>query len=108
MELENAPVDVPVLIEPVGDNGYRATGAGGFSVGLTADGATPAEAMQRLADQVRLRVTAGATLTELSVAPAPAPWAQDAGYLRDDPLYEPWREAMEAHRRALEEDPKAL
>src|SRR6202044_786026 len=91
-----SPMEVPVIIEPVTGNGYRVTGAGGLSVGLTAEGATAAEAIDRLADQVRMRVNSGAKLAELSVGPAAAaPWKQDAGYLHDDPLYEPWRAAME-------------
>jgi hypothetical protein len=45
--------------------------------------------------------------SELNVAGGPAPWKQDAGYLRDDPLYEPWRAAMEEYRRRLDEDPDA-
>jgi hypothetical protein len=53
-------------------------------------------------------VNAGATVAELSVAATAAPWKQDAGYLHDDPLFEPWREAMEAYRRRLDEDPEAL
>jgi hypothetical protein len=105
---ERAAVEVPVIIEPITGSGYRAIGAGGLSVGLTADGATAAEAIDRLADQVRLRVNAGARLAELNVAGGPAPWKQDAGYLSDDPLYEPWRAAMEEYRRQLDEDPEAL
>jgi hypothetical protein len=101
-------VEFPVIIEPITGSGYRATGAGGLSVGLTADGATAAEAIDRLADQVRLRVNAGARLAELNVAGGTAPWQQDAGYLQDDPLYEPWRAAMEEYRRQLDEDPEAL
>ncbi|MGP0066850.1 MAG: hypothetical protein ACLQGP_25075 [Isosphaeraceae bacterium] len=101
-------MEVPVIIEPVAGNGYRATGAGGLSVGLIAEGATAAEAIDRLADQVRMRVNAGAALAELSIAASAAPWRQDAGYLHDDPLYEPWREAMEEYRRQLDEDPEAL
>jgi hypothetical protein len=81
-------VEIPVIIEPLTGNGYRVTGAGGLSVGLTAEGATAAEAMDRLADQVRMRVNAGARLAELSVAASAAPWKQDAGYLQNDPLYE--------------------
>ena len=77
---------LPVIIEPVTGNGYRATGAGGLSVGLTAEGATAAEAIDRLADQVRTRVNAGAKLAELSVAADAAPWKQDAGYLQDEPF----------------------
>jgi hypothetical protein len=105
---ESAAVEVPFIIEPITGSGYRATGAGGLSVGLTADGATATEAIDRLADQVRLRVNAGARLAELNVAGGTAPWKQDAGYLRDDPLYEPWRAAMEEYRRQLDEDPEAL
>src|SRR3982750_712996 len=74
----------PVLIEPVDGNGFRITGAGGLSVGLTAEGATVAEAMDRLAARVRQRVDAVAKLADLDVSEIPAPWQQDAGYLRDD------------------------
>ena len=101
-------VGVPVIIETVNGNGYRATGAGGLSVGLIAEGATAAEAIDRLAEQVRTRVNAGAKLAELSVDASEAPWKEDAGYLRDDPLFEAWREAMETYRRNLDEDPDAL
>jgi hypothetical protein len=101
-------VEVPVIIEPVTGNGYRAIGAGGLSLGLSAEGATAAEAIDRLAEQVRMGVDAGARLAELSVAASLAPWMQDAGYLQDDPLYEPWREAMVEYRRQLDEDPEAL
>ena len=101
-------MEVPVIIETVTGNGYRVTGAGGLSVGLTAEGATEAEAIERLAEQVRTRVNAGARLAELSVAADAAPWKQNAGYLRDEPLYEAWREAMEEYRRKLDEDPEAL
>ncbi len=99
---------VPVIIETVMGNGYRATGAGGLSVGLTAEGATEAEAIERLAEQIQTRVNAGARLSELNVAAEPAPWKQNAGYLRDEPLYDRWREAMEENRRKLDEDPDAL
>jgi hypothetical protein len=101
-------MEIPVIIEPLTGNGYRATGAGGLSVGLTAEGATAAEAMDRLVDQVRMRVCAGAKLAEVSVAASAAPWKQDAGYLENDSLYEPWRDAMEEYRRRLDEDPEAL
>jgi hypothetical protein len=101
-------VEIPVIIEPLTGNGYRVIGAGGLSVGLTAEGATAAEAMDRLADQVRMRVSAGAKLAELSVSASAAPWKQDAGYLQKDPLYEPWRDAMEEYRRRLDVDPEAL
>jgi hypothetical protein len=101
-------MEVPVIVEPLAGNGYRATGAGGLSVGLTAEGATPAEAIDRLAVQVQARLTAGAELAQVLLPAGTAAWKQDAGYLRDEPLYEPWREAMEENRRKLDEDPDAL
>jgi hypothetical protein len=101
-------MEVPVIVETVTGNGYRVTGAGGLSVGLTAEGATAEEAIDRLAEQIRSRVNAGAKLRDLSVAAGVAPWKQDAGYLRDEPLYEPWRDAMEEYRRNLDDDPVAL
>lgn len=101
-------MEVPVVIEPVSGNGYRATGAGGLSVGLTAEGATAAEAVDRLVEQVRTRVHAGAKLAAVSVAAGAAPWKLDAGYLHDEPLFEPWCAAMEEYRRKLDEDPDAL
>jgi hypothetical protein len=105
---EGYAVEVPVIIEPATGLGYRATGAGGLSVGLTAEGATADEAVDRLAEQIQTRVRAGAKLAEVRVATAEAPWKQDAGCLRDVPLYQPWREAMEEYRRVLDEDPEAL
>jgi len=101
-------VDVPVIIEPVIGAGYRAIGAGGLSVGLSAEGATAEEAVDRLAEQVRARLHAGAMIAGLAIAAPVASWEQDAGYLKDDPLYDSWREAIEEHRRRLDEDPEAL
>jgi hypothetical protein len=101
-------LEIPIIIEPVTGNGFRATGAGGLSVGLIAEGATVGEALNRLAEQVRTRLDAGAKLAELNVDAGTISCRQDAGYLRDDPLYEPWRVAMEEYRRKLDEDPEAL
>src|SRR5438045_4856115 len=101
MRKGRSSVEVPVIIEPVTGNGYRATGAGGLSVGLAAEGATAAEAIDRLADQIRSRVNAGAKLADLSGAGA-APWRQDAGYRQDETLYEPWREGLDGYRLRVE------
>jgi hypothetical protein len=101
-------VGIPVIIETVNGNSYRVTGAGGLSVGLTAEGATEAEAIDRLAEQVRARVDAGARLRELTLSADWAPWKQDAGCLSDEQLYDEWVGAMELYRRELDEDAEAL
>lgn len=100
-------MEVPVIIEPLAGQGFRAIGAGGLSLGLSAEGPTAQEAIDRLAQQVQTRLQSGATIAELNVAEG-APWKADAGYLRDEPAFEAWREAMEEYRRKLDEDPEAL
>jgi hypothetical protein len=102
-------VEIPVLLEPVAGNGYRATGTEGLSVGLTAEGATREEAMDKLGELVKARISRGAEIRPLQVAASgPHPWSHFAGCLRDDPMYDAWRQAMEEYRRKLDEDPDAL
>ena len=107
-EYEGYAVDVSVVIEPVTGIGYRAIGAGGISVGLTAESATADEAIDRLAALVQHRLNSGARLAQLSVGTESAPWKQDGKYLRDSPLYQTWREAIEGYRRQLDDDSEAL
>ena len=100
-------MELATIVEPIGGNGYRAIGAGGLSLGLSAEGATQLEAIEKLGKLVQARITTGALIVPLHV-PRPHPFAQDAGYLRDDPLLDAWKEAMTEARRRLDEDPGAL
>src|SRR5207248_2597981 len=54
-------VQIPVLIEPVAGNGYRARGAELFS--LSAEGATREEALAKLREQLEARMKAGGSVT---------------------------------------------
>jgi hypothetical protein len=101
-------VEIPILIEPVAGNGYRAIGTEGLSVGLAAEGATREEAMNKLGELIKARVAKGAEVRPLRVTAGPHPWSDQAGSLRDDPMYDAWRQAMEDYRRRLDEDPDAL
>jgi hypothetical protein len=58
-------VGVSVIVEPSAGKGFRAFGAGGLSVGLTAEGATAAQAIDRLAELVQPRLHAGTRLAEV-------------------------------------------
>ena|SRR3989442_8461638 len=98
-------MELPTIVERIAGNGYRAIGAGGLSVGLSAEGATPTEALDKLGELVKTRITTGAEIVSLSVPSGPHPWSGDAGYLRDDPLLAAWRNAMEEARRRLDDDP---
>lgn len=101
-------MEIPVLIEPVKENGYRAIGAGGLSVGLAAEGRTRQEALDKLGQLLQVRLEQGAEIIPLPLPSQPHPWSQDFGWLRDDPLLPAWRQAMEAYRQQLDEDPDAL
>jgi hypothetical protein len=100
-------VETTAIIEPVAGNGYRAIGASGLSSGLSAEGATAEDAMNRLDALVRDRKAHGAKVVTLNVGD-PHPWSKDAGWLRDNPLYDAWRQSMEDYRQQLDEDPDAL
>ncbi len=72
-------MEIPVVIEPIAGNGFRVTGAGGLPVGLSAEGATPDEAIHRLTEQIRIQVNAGARNADLEVPFESPPWLADAG-----------------------------
>lgn len=99
-------MQIPVLVEPVGDNGFRATG--GEPVPLTAEGTTEAEALANLKEAIQGRLINGARLVPLEIPVAEHPWLPYAGTLKDDPLLEEWKEAMAEYRRQMDADPNVL
>jgi hypothetical protein len=99
-------MQIPVLIERVDSNGYRARGLEPF--GFTAEGATEEEALQKLREQVQSRLASGARVVQLDV-PEEHPWARFAGTWKEgDPFIEEWKKAVEEYRRQIDEDPDAL
>jgi hypothetical protein len=101
-------MELSVIVEPVAGNGYRATGTEGLSFGLAAEGTTREEALERLNGLVKARAARGAEVRPLQDPTGPHPWSRFAGTLRDEPLFDAWQQAMEEHRRRLDEDPDAL
>lgn len=96
-------MQIPVLIEPVPGNGYRARG--GEPLVLTAEGATPDEALQKLRELLGNRLTGETRLVPLEVPNGDNPWRQMAGMFKDDPLFEDCLKAMAEYRKEVEEDP---
>jgi hypothetical protein len=96
-------MQLSVLIEPVPANGYRARC--GEPLPLTAEGATPEEALQKLRELVQSRLMGGARLVTLEVPDGDNPWRQMAGMYKDDPLFDEWQRAIAEYRRQVEEDP---
>ena len=99
-------MQIPILIEPLAGNGFRARGCEPFA--LTADGATREEALHKLGEQLRARLKAGAQIVPLEIAEQDNPWRQFAGMFEGDPLFDEWQSAIAENRRKADEDPDVL
>jgi tRNA(fMet)-specific endonuclease VapC len=95
-------MQIPVLIEPVAENGFQAIAAEPFR--MTAMGATRDEAVRKLRDQIMKRLAKGGVLTTIEVSAGEEhPLAKYAGIWReDDPLIEEWKKAVEEYRRQVD------
>ena len=96
-------MQIPVLIEPVAGNGYRARGGEPFA--LTAEGPTREAALARLKEQLRARLEGGAEIVCLELGPQPHPLADFVGIFKDDPMLDEWKQAMASYRRKIDERP---
>jgi hypothetical protein len=98
-------MQIPVLIERVPGNGYRARGAEPW--GLSGEGATREEAMANLRAQCEAKRQEGAEWVSLELSPSPHPWMEFAGMFKDDALIDEWKKSVEEYRQKVEDDPAA-
>ena len=98
-------MQIPILIEPVAGNGFRSRGGEPF--GLSVEGATRQEVLDKLKEQLAACLRDGTELVSLDVTAQPAsnPWVQFAGMFKDDPYFEEWQQAIADNRRKMDEDP---
>lgn len=98
-------MEIPVLIEPVAGNGYRAKC--GEPLPITAEGRTRDEALANLRRLVEQRVAAGAEVAAMSVPAKNVanPWAGFAGMFKDDPYFDEVVDIMAENRRKMDTDP---
>jgi hypothetical protein len=96
-------VQIPVLIEPTGRNGYVARAGAPFN--WSAEGATPDEAVEKLRQEASRRLAAGAAVAAIDVPDGGHPFAPLVGSLNGHPLLDEWRQAMADARRAEDGDP---
>jgi predicted RNase H-like HicB family nuclease len=91
-------VRIPILIEPVADNGFRAKTGAPFE--LSADGATRDEAIDGLRQLLQNRLNDGAQLDAIDVPSASQPnaWTHFAGMFKDDPYFDEWQQAIAENR----------
>lgn len=96
-------MEIPVLVEPLAEGGFRARSAD--PLGLTAQGDTPDAALRHLRELIETRTTSGAFLTTIDVAVPKYGPHPGAGIYRDEPLFDRWRAEIEAYRQQVEDDP---
>jgi predicted RNase H-like HicB family nuclease len=96
-------MQIPVLVEPVANNGYRASA--GEPLPLSAEGATPEEAVRNLRAALVHQLKDGKQLSSVDIA-SENPWLAMAG-MHDptDPLVQEWKQEMAAYRQEVEDDP---
>jgi predicted RNase H-like HicB family nuclease len=99
-------MQIPVLVERVKGNGYRARGKDPFTV--SARGATRAEALAKLRAKIQTKLKNGTEIVGLEVGPEPHPLAEFAGMFKDDPLFDDWQKAIAEYRRQVDADPDYL
>ncbi len=95
----NAAMQIPVLIESLAGNGYRAKG--GEPLALSAEAPTRDEAVARLKGLIADRLALGAELISLDVEPR----QRLPGWSQDDSLLDEWQAAMSEYRRQVDADP---
>jgi predicted RNase H-like HicB family nuclease len=94
-------MQIPILIEPVSGNGFRARGGEPFAV--TADGATREEALHKLREVIHARIAAGGQVVPLDLPETAHPLAPFAGMFKDDPLFDEWQAAIAEYRQQVDE-----
>jgi hypothetical protein len=95
-------VQIPVVVEPVKGNGFRAWSAD--PVAVSAKGPTRDEALASLRQKIQKRLK-HLELVSLEVESTPHPMMAFAGMFKDDPLFERWQKSIAAYRRQVEDDP---
>lgn len=96
---------IPVLVEPIANNGFRARG--GEPLPLVAEGPTRAAALAGLKEMLQARLRNGAELVAVEVGPEPHPWMEFAGIFDpNDPLVKDWEKAMADYRRKIDKHPE--
>jgi hypothetical protein len=97
-------VQLPVLIERIAGNGYRASG--GEPLALTAEGPTREAALAKLKEQVQARLGPHAEVVPMELTPEPHPLAEFAGMFKDDPDFQKVLRTISRNRIKMNKDPK--
>jgi len=94
-------MEIPVLLEPLPDGGFRARS--GDPLELTGQGDSPDSALRNLRDLIQTRIASGSLLTTIEVLTVQAGRHPGAGIYRDEPLFDQWRAAIDRYRQEIED-----
>ena len=92
---------IPILVEPISVERYRATGGEPFVESVEAE--TPYAALAKMKERIEERLSQGARIEELDLSHTTNPWLEGAGMFRDDPLFDDWQRAIADYRREANE-----
>jgi hypothetical protein len=96
-------MQIPVFVERVKGNGYRARGNEPFAV--SAKGATREEALAKLSAKIQARLKNGTEIVGLEIGHQAHPLAEFAGMFKGDPDFEDVLKIMADNRKRMNEDP---
>jgi len=88
---------IPILIEPISEQRYRATGSEPFVGSVEAESADAA--LAKLKQRIDDRLSQGARIAALDLPQGANPWLDGTGMFRDDPLFDEWQRAIAEYRR---------
>jgi hypothetical protein len=95
-------MQVPVAVEKVPGNGYRARGGEPFA--FSAEGKTQQEALANFRDKIAEQLAKGVQIIALEVPVAEHPLARFAGiYDPNDPLVKDWLQIIAENRKKEDE-----
>ena len=100
-------MDISVVVEKIADNGYQATSY--VPTHVVAQGRTRQEALDRLSDQLRGRLSSAEVVT-LSIPQLGEahPWKAIAGSWRDSPDRAEIERNLQEYRQQVDADPDRL
>ena len=97
-------MQIPVLIEPIAGNGYRARG--GEPLPLVVEASTREEAFAKFQEALRNRLRNGTEIVALETTPQPHPLAKFVGMFENDPWIKDWKKSMAEYRRNVDKHPE--
>jgi hypothetical protein len=100
-------MDISVVVEKVADNGYRATSY--VPTHMVARGRTRQEALDRLCDQLRGRLSSAEVVTlSVPLLGDSHPWKAIAGSWRESPDRAEIERNLQEYRQQVDADPDRL